>query len=85
MILSSDGYILTNGHVVTNARRVRVRLAAEAPAGHKMEPAGKILDARVVGIDRDTDLAVLKIEKTGLDTLPLGDSDSLRQGQAREP
>jgi serine protease Do len=82
VILSSDGYILTNGHVVTNARRVRVRLAAEGPAGHsKMEPAGKILDARVVGIDRDTDLAVIKIEKTGLDTLPLGDSDTLRQGQ----
>jgi len=82
VILSSDGYILTNGHVVTNARRVRVRLATEGPAGHsKMEPSGKILDARVVGIDRDTDLAVIKIEKTGLDTLPLGDSDTLRQGQ----
>jgi len=82
VILRSDGYILTNGHVVTNARRVRVRLATEGPAGHsKMEPSGKILDARVVGIDRDTDLAVIKIEKTGLDTLPLGDSDSLRQGQ----
>jgi serine protease Do len=82
VILSSDGYILTNGHVVTNARRVRVRLATEGSAGHsKMEPAGKILDARVVGIDRDTDLAVIKIEKTGLNTLPLGDSDTLRQGQ----
>jgi serine protease Do len=82
VILSSDGYILTNGHVVTNARRVRVRLATDGAAVHsKLEPAGKILDARVVGIDRDTDLAVLKIEKTGLDTLPLGDSDTLRQGQ----
>src|ERR1700722_465739 len=82
VILSSDGYILTNGHVVTNARRVRVRLAMEGPAGHsKMEPSGKILEARVVGIDRDTDLAVLKIEKAGLATLPLGDSDTLHQGQ----
>jgi serine protease Do len=82
VILSADGYILTNGHVVTNARRVRVRLAAEGSAGHsKLEPAGKILDARIVGIDRDTDLAVIKIDKTGLDTLPLGDSDTLRQGQ----
>ena len=82
VILSADGYILTNGHVVSNARRVRVRLATEGPAGHsKMEPSGKILEARVVGIDRDTDLAVLKIEKTGLNTLPLGDSDSLHQGQ----
>src|SRR5580704_11219436 len=83
VILSSDGYILTNGHVVTNARRVRVRIATEGPmAGHsKLEPAGKILDARIVGIDRDTDLAVLKIEKTGLTALRLGDSDTLRQGQ----
>src|ERR1700683_2536745 len=83
VILSADGYILTNGHVVTNARRVRVRLAADGPvAGHsKLVPAGKILDARVVGIDRDTDLAVIKIEKSGLDPLVLGDSDSLKQGQ----
>jgi len=83
VILSSDGYILTNGHVVSNARRVRVRLATEEPvAGHsKLVPSGKILDARVVGIDRDTDLAVIKIEKTGLVPLVLGDSDSLKQGQ----
>src|SRR5580658_3955191 len=82
VILSSDGYILTNGHVVSNARRVRVRLATEEPvAGHsKLVPSGKILDARVVGIDHDTDLALLKIDKTGLDPLILGDSDTLRQG-----
>jgi len=82
VIVSSDGYILTNGHVVSNARRVRVRLATEGSTGlSKLEPSGKILDARIVGVDRDTDLALLKIEKTGLDTLTLGDSDTLRQGQ----
>jgi len=82
VILSADGYILTNGHVVSNARRVRVRLAADGATGQSiLQPAGKILDARVVGVDRDTDLAVLKIEKTGLEPLRLGDSDTLRQGQ----
>jgi len=82
VILSADGYILTNGHVVSNARRVRVRIAAEGTTGQSiLQPGGKILEARVVGIDRDTDLAVLKIEKTGLEPLRLGDSDTLRQGQ----
>jgi serine protease Do len=84
IILSADGYIVTNNHVVANARRVRVRLAAENPGGGPrplMQPAGKILDARIVGTDRDTDVAVLKIEASGLRHLELGDSNTLRQGQ----
>jgi serine protease Do len=82
VILSADGYIITNGHVVSNARSVRVRIPAEGPGGKSiLQPGGKIIEARVVGIDRDTDLALLKIEKTGLETLRLGDSDALRQGQ----
>ncbi len=81
MILSADGYIVTNGHVVSNAHRVRVRLAVETPGRSAMQPSGKMLDARVVGFDRDTDLAVLKIDQTGLPYLRLGDSDELRQGQ----
>jgi serine protease Do len=92
VILSPDGYILTNGHVVSNARRVRVRLAGEKPnAGAPgtvapgraaaMQPTGKMLEAKIVGIDRDTDIAVLKIDGQKLPYLQLGDSDSLRQGQ----
>jgi serine protease Do len=82
VIFTADGFIVTNGHVVANARRVRVRIAAEGATGQSiLQPGGKILDARVVGIDRDTDLAVLKIDKTGLEPLRLGDSDTLRQGQ----
>lgn len=81
VILTEDGYIVTNGHVVSNARRVRVRIAAEAPGKSTLQPAGKMLDARIVGIDRDSDLALLKVEKTGLAHLELGDSDALRQGQ----
>ena len=88
VILSADGYILTNGHVVSNARRVRVRLAAEGPGASAsgkpagaMQPAGKMIEAKIVGIDRDTDIAVLKIDGQKLPYLELGDSDSLRQGQ----
>ena len=81
VILTDDGYIVTNGHVVSNARRVRVRLAND-PSGHSiLQPMGSMIDARVVGIDRDTDIAVLKIDRTGLKHLDLADSDMLRQGQ----
>jgi len=81
IVLSADGFIVTNAHVVANANRLRVRLAAERPGHSTLQPAGKMLDARIVGIDRDSDLAVIKIEKTGMPFLTLGDSDSLRQGQ----
>jgi serine protease Do len=82
VILSRDGYILTNGHVVSNARRVRVRVAADVSGGPAApQPEGRVVEAKVAGIDRTTDIAVLKIE--GKDLLPLefGDSDRLRQGQ----
>jgi serine protease Do len=81
VILSADGYIVTNGHVVSNAHRVRVRIPVPATAGSLSQPGGNMLQARVVGVDRDTDLAVLKVERTHLPHLTLGDSDSLRQGQ----
>ena len=81
VILSADGYIVTNAHVVSNAHRVRVRLAVEMPGRSAMQPSGKMLDARIVGVDRDSDVAVLKIEQTGLPFLKLGDSDTLRQGE----
>ena len=79
VILSADGYIVTNRHVVANARKVTVRVPESANA-QPGTPA-RILDAKVVGEDRDTDLAVLKIEGKSLAHLALGDSDTLRQGQ----
>jgi serine protease Do len=84
VIVSADGYIVTNRHVVANARRVRVRVAEAASApGHDrtLHPAGRMLDARVVGVDRGADVAVLKIERQGLSHLSFGDSERLRQGQ----
>ncbi len=84
VVLHADGYIVTNAHVIAYARRVRVMLAPPAPsaaAGRSIvRPAGRMYDATIVGLDRETDLAVLKIDAQGLPVLPLADSDDLRQG-----
>ena len=85
IILDSSGYILTNNHVVEGAKRVQVRLSAKAlgqAAGTSiLETGGDIVGAQVVGTDKETDLAVLKINKTNLPALTLGDSDEVFQGQ----
>jgi serine protease Do len=61
-IVSADGYIITNGHVVSNARKVRVRLHAGGGAhgGSILQPGGPIAEAKIVGVDKETDLALLK-------------------------
>lgn len=69
VIVKSDGYILTNHHVVANADRVTVELND-----------GRALDAKVIGTDKPSDLAVLKIDASGLQTLSLGNSDNVRVG-----
>lgn len=85
VLLSDDGYIITNAHVVEGARRLQVLLpipaVPDATSRSILKPVGKREDARIVGIDWETDLAVLKIEGSGLPHLPLGDSDELRAGQ----
>jgi serine protease Do len=85
VILTADGYIVTNAHVIRGARRIRVQLPISERAArlsHSLtKPAGTILEARIVGQDRETDVAVLKIEATDLPFLTLGDSRELRQGQ----
>jgi serine protease Do len=82
VIISADGYIITNGHVVSNARRVQLRLPSERPRGASiLQSAGPMTEAKIVGIDRETDLALLKVQAANLPFLPFGDSDLLRQGQ----
>ena len=76
ILVSSDGYIVTNAHVVQGARRLRVRLNHGA-----VKAASHLLNAKLVGMDRQTDLAVIKIEMTGLPFLTFADSNSLNQGQ----
>lgn len=70
VIISSDGYIVTNNHVVQDAERLTVTL------NDKRE-----LPARIVGIDPATDLAVIKIDATNLQYIPFGNSDSARIGE----
>lgn len=69
VIISTDGYILTNHHVIDGAEQVKVDLND-----------GRTLDAKVVGSDPPSDLAVLKIDATNLPVLALGDSDKVRVG-----
>jgi serine protease Do len=85
VILDPAGYVVTNAHVVDGARRVQVALAAPRARGAAgrsvLKAPGRLLPARVVGLDHETDLAVLKVEEAGLPSLELGDSEALRQGE----
>lgn len=84
VILDPDGYIVTNAHVVDGARRIQVLLpqsAARPGAGSVLRPRGRRVGAQVVGIDKETDLAVIRVQEQGLPFLTLGDSEELRQGQ----
>jgi Do/DeqQ family serine protease len=67
VIVSADGYVMTNTHVVANGVEVSVTL-----------PDKRELRAKVVGVDEATDIAVLKIDAANLPTLPWGDSSKLR-------
>jgi Do/DeqQ family serine protease len=69
VVVTADGYILTNNHVVEGSRQVEVELTD-----------GRTMKATVVGADAPSDLAVLKVEAKSLQTLPLGDSDNVRVG-----
>jgi len=77
VILSEDGFIVTNYHVVQGARKIEVRLAGTV-SGIPEEP---VLLAKLVGFDRETDVAVIKIERTGLPRLSFGDPKDVRVGQ----
>ena len=73
---------MTNAHVVQGARKIRVRLQGleKQSSAPLSEPLGPI-EAKLVGLDRQTDLAVLKIDMTGLPALQLANSNELKQGQ----
>lgn len=69
VLISSDGYILTNNHVVEEADELKVALADD-----------REFTARLIGTDPKTDIAVIKIDATGLPSVTLADSDKLRVG-----
>jgi len=70
-IIDADGSILTNHHVIEDAERITVKLAD-----------GRTLRARVIGVDPDTDIALIKVDgESGLPVAPIGDSATLRMGE----
>jgi len=69
-IISTDGYIMTNAHVVDSADKITVRLTDK-----------REFSAKVIGADKRTDVALLKIEATGLPTIIVGDPDKLKVGE----
>jgi len=71
VILDPGGYIVTNAHVVQGAVKIRVLMARNPSRGK---------DARLIGIDRESDLALVRIDEKDLPVLELGDSDKLQQG-----
>ena len=70
VIISADGYIVTNNHVVENADEITITLNDN-----------REFTARVIGLDADTDLALLKIDSSGLPAIVIGDSDNLKIGE----
>ena len=69
VIISADGYIMTNNHVVDGADQIRIVLSN-----------GRTLDATVAGIDPDTDLALLHVDANNLPTISVGDSQNIQVG-----
>src|SRR5216683_2542575 len=70
VIISPDGYIVTNNHVIDGAVDIHVTMTDR-----------RILPAKLIGVDRLTDLAVIKVDGTNLPSVPLGDSRQLHPGQ----
>src|ERR1700693_2468697 len=83
IIIASDGWVVTNAHVVQGARRIRIRLSEEAAVSALRDGNARheLFDAQLLAADRDTDLALLKIDATDLPALELSDSSDLKQGQ----
>jgi len=83
VIVDADGYIMTNAHVVEGAQRIRVVLPMPSLDFPQVEPVGKehVLDAKLIGIHKESDLALLKIEQKNLPTLELGSARRIHQGQ----
>src|SRR5579864_8786689 len=84
VIVDPDGYIITNAHVVEGAQRIKVILpppAVDSPIELQPIHAGQILEAKVVGTHKQSDLALLKIEATHLPTVTLRSDVRVHQGE----
>ena len=70
VIISEDGYIVTNNHVIEEATKLKVKLND-----------GRTFDAELIGTDPTTDVALIKVDAKDLPTIPFGNSDALRLGE----
>ena len=83
-IIDADGYIITNAHVVNGAQRVQVVLPlanADVAPDEALSSRTNIASARIIGVTREIDLALLKVEAKNLPTLALANYRNLRQGE----
>lgn len=82
VIVDADGYIVTNAHVVSGAVRIKVAFADTPSRNDAGGNTGEIesAEAKIVGVDTESDLAVLKVDRKGLTALKFMNSDRLRQG-----
>ena len=86
IIISEDGYILTNNHVVStndvsSTSSIYYQVSNAVSVKVKLYNDDTVYDAEIIGKDDQTDLAVIKIDKTGLTAAELGDSDSVKVGE----
>jgi serine protease Do len=84
-VIDADGYIVTNAHVIAGGQRIEVVLpgaaADEAPMRSLTNGRGRVVEAHVVGVATEVDLALLKVEASGLPAMQVADYDTLRTGQ----
>ncbi|MGQ9917469.1 MAG: trypsin-like peptidase domain-containing protein [Bryobacteraceae bacterium] len=80
VIIDAEGLIVTNAHVVVGAQRVQVTLPPP-PLGGEARSRARTVRAEIVGLDLETDVALLRIAEKGLPALELADSDQVEQGQ----
>ena len=81
VIVDADGYIVTNAHVVRGAQQLRVELPVAAAGQSVLARRSRTVRGQVVGIDLETDLAVIRINERTPASLAFGDSDELKAGQ----
>lgn len=81
VIMTPDGYIVTNAHVVEGARKIRVRLIGMNKQDADASDVRGPLEAKLIGVDHLSDVALIKVDAANLPALQFADSSNLKQGQ----
>jgi serine protease Do len=81
VVVDSDGYIVTNAHVVRGAQRLRVELTIPTTGRSILATSSRSVSGQIVGIDLETDLAVIKVDERNLPAVQFADSDDVKAGQ----